>query len=306
MIHDSSKRILLDSHGVSTASFDIDTLHDQISLSFRENGIDNKWMADDILIALQNYMLANSFQVKSDEDLDQVHATVVKVLQDNGFPEVADHFSRHMQDSSVSFLNSKIVSEFKKLGTDFSGADCANVLNKILNLGYQASSISHLLIREICRLESSQSLTSNGTFEKASPGEILPFGEKYVNWNWGYLQMRAAGALFHSIRIDIFPLTMAMHLEMPVFMEILFMDKWEKVIHKASSYLENCLCHLRDVDNLQISYISIVIHDVQKLLDFYQLGKGAPLLAEINDSLKSTFGKITRNFAGLKLISTEK
>lgn len=306
MIHSSPNRILLDSHGVSTFLFDIDKLHDQLSLSFKQHGIDNKWMADDILIALQNYMVANKFQVRNDEDLDQLHATVVKVLQDNGFPEVADHFSQHMRDSSISFLNSKIVDEFKNLNTPFSRRSCSNVLNKILNLGYQTADISSLLIREICRLEASQSPVVSEAFEKTHPGEVLPLGKKYVNWNWDYLQMRTAGSLFHSIRIDICPLRIAQDLEMPVFIEMVFMNKWERVIHNASCYLESCLYHLKEFSNRQVDYISIVMHDVEKLIELGELGENPPLLADINNSLTSAFGGVIRNFSGLKLSSTQK
>lgn len=306
MIPASPNRILLNSSGPAAFPFDIDLLHDQISASFKAHRIDNKWMADDILIALQNYMSQNKFTVKSSEDLDQVHATVVKVLQDNGFPEIADHFSQNMRDSSINFLNRKIDEELRNLAKPYTRKQAANILNKILSLSYQTADISNLLIREICRLEINSSKTSSEVPEKVSPADILPLGKDYVNWKWDYLQMRTAGSLFNSIRIDIHPLFLAEDLELNVFIDMLFMEKWEKLINKASAYLETCLYHLKDVSNLQVDYISVVMHRVEKFVDFCELGENPPLLTDMNNSLTAAFGGVIQNFSGLKLSSTQK
>lgn len=306
MTPNSPNRILLDSNGHSSFPFDIDKLHDQLSCSFKENGVQNKWMADDILIALQNYMMQNNFRVRSDEDLDQIHAIVIKVLQDNGFPEVADHFSQSMRDSSINYLNSKIHQEFKQLCLPFSQRHCSNVLNKLLNLGFPTAEISSLLIREICRLEIETGGKTAEKYEKARPGDILPLEKQYVSWNWDYLQMRTAGSLFNSIRVDICPYKMAQDMEMPVFIEMVFMSKWEKLINSASGYLESCLSHLREFGNQQVDYISIVLHDTEKLIEFCELGENTPLLADMNNSVTSAFGGVIRNFTGMKLSSTQK
>ncbi len=306
MIPASPNRILLNSNGPAAFPFDIDKLHDQLSASFKANGIDNKWMADDILIALQNYMSQNSFTVKSDEDLDQLHAMVVKVLQDNGFSEIADHFSQHMRDSSIHFLNRKIAEEFQNLGFSYTQANAANVLNKILNLGYETASVSNLLVREICRLENQANQKENDIYEAVNPGDILPLDKKYVSWKWSYLQMRTAGSLFNSIRIDIHPFYIALDLDLPVFIELVFMETWEKLMNSASKYLETCLYHLRDVSKQQVDYISIVVHNTEKFIDFCQLEKEPPLLKDMNNSLTSAFGGVINNFSGLKLSSTQK
>lgn len=305
MIPASPNRILLNSNG-SSFPFDIDKLHDQLSSSFKANGISNKWMADDILIALQNYIQKNNFQIKSNEDIDQIHAIVIKVLQDNGFMEVADHFSQNMRDSSINFLNQKIDNEFKNLGTQFSRKNSANVLNKLLNLGFDTGDISGLLIREICRLELKSCDITEEPYENVSPGEILPLEKQYVSWKWDYLQMRTAGALFNSIRIDIHPLLLAQDLEMPIFIELVYMEKWEKLINKAAKYLETCLYHLRDVSKQQVDYISVVMYGTERFIEFSKLENDPPVLADMNNSVTSAFSKVIKNFRGLKLSSTQK
>lgn len=306
MIPASPNRILLNSNGFAAFPFDIDKLHDQLSASFKANGVDNKWMADDILIALQNYMSKNKFSVRSDEDLDQIHAMVVKVLQDNGFSETAEHFSQNMRDSSINFLNRKIVDEFKNLNLPFSRENAANVLNKLLNLGYETAEISSLLIREICRLELHCHSKKIAVYENVSPADILPLDKKYVNWKWDYLQMRTAGSLFNSIRIDIQPLYIAQELELPVFIELVFMEKWEKLMNSSAKYLETCLYHLRDVSKQQVDYISIVVHNTESFVDFCKLGERPPLLTDMSNSMTSAFGGVIAKFSGLKLSSTQK
>ena len=306
MIPASPNRILLNSNGFAAFPFDIDKLHDQLSASFKANGVDNKWMADDILIALQKYMSQNSFAVRSDEDLDQLHAMVVKVLQDNGFMDTAEHFSNNMRDSSIHFLNRKIVEEFKNLNIPYTKANAANVLNKLLGLGYETSDISSLLTREICRLEINSSVKENDTYENVSPSDILPLDKKYVNWKWDYLQMRTAGSLFNSIRIDIQPLYIAQELDLPVFIELVFMEKWEKLMNSAARYLETCLYHLRDISKQQVDYISIVVHNTETFVDYCALGENPPLLTDMSNSLTAAFGSVISNFSGLKLSSTQK
>lgn len=306
MIPASPNRILLNSSGPASFPFDIDKLHDQLSSSFKANGVDNKWMADDILIALQNYMAKNNFSVQSDEDLDQIHATVVKVLQDNGFPEVGDHFLQNMRDSSISFLNRKIDEEFKSLHSSYTRRNASNVLNKILSLGYETSDLSSLLIREICRLEIKHSNEDKESSEHVKPGDILPFDKNYVNWKWDYLQLRTAGSLFNSIRIDIHPLFLAQDLDLPVFIEMIFMERWEKLLNSAANYLETCLYHLKDVNNMQVDYISIVLHRVDKFIEYCEVGDNPPLLTDLNNSVTSAFGGVIKNFSGVKFSSTQK
>ena len=306
MIPAPSNRIFINSNGTKAFSFDIDHLHDQLSSAFKAHGIHNKWMADDILIALQNYMAGNNFSVRTEEDLDQLHAIVVKVLQDNGFMEVAEYFSNSMRDSSISFLNRKIEDEFRNLECSFSQSNVGNVLNKLLSLGYQTQDISNLLVREICRLEAKESRKSDTNIEIADPGDILPLGKQYVNWKWDYLQMRTAGSLFNSIRIDIHPLFMAQDMDLPVFIEISFMEKWEKLLSSAAAYLETCLSHLKDVSKIQIDYISIVMHKVENFVEFCELGENPPLLADMNSSVTAAFGGVIKKYTGVKLSSTQK
>lgn len=306
MIPASPNRILLNSTGSTAFPFDIDKLHDQLTASFKANGVDNKWMADDILIALQNYMKKNNVTIQTDEDLDQIHATVVKVLQDNGFMEIADHFSQNMRDSSINFLNRKINDEFKNLHQNYTRRNTSNVLNKILSLGYQTADVSNLLIREICLLEIKSAPASNDLSEPIRPGDILPFDKNYVNWKWDYLQIRTAGSLFNSIRIDIHPLSLARDLDLPVFIEMIFMEKWERLINSAASYLETCLFHLKEVNKMQVDYISIVLHGVETFIEFCEVGENPPLLTDINNSVTTAFGGIIKNFSGMQFSSTQK
>jgi hypothetical protein len=296
MIQVAANRILINNAGSSPFLFDIDSLHDRLNESFNACGIKNSWMADDILIAVHSCMDTDDKAPITEEYLDQLHARLIKVLQDNGFPEVATHFSRSLVNNSTGELIKKIDRELNQLGIPVQQQTLDAVLNKILSLGYPPEQISPLLIREFCRLElhSPSPLPQDEDFNQL---DFMPFEQKYVNWDWNFLSMKAAGHLFNSIRVDLYPVKLANSMQMKTFMELLFMNEWQQLLTKASSYLQSCLHHFAEISGNKIDYISVVTHDLEQMVITSDLGENPPLIKDLNQSVTVAFGDVLKQFS---------
>ena len=295
----AANRILINNTGPAPFLFDIDTLHDRLTASFNACGIMNSWMADDILIAVHSCLNPDNKPL-SEESMDQLNASLIKILRDNGFPEVADHFCSSLQNSSVSELLKKINSEINQLNCSLPGNITQKVLNKVLSLGYPPEKISSLLIREICLLESERPRKEE--FDDPKALEFMPFDSRYVNWDWDILSMKAAGHLFYSVRVDLHPVKLADTLEMKTFLEMMFMSEWQQMLDKAASYLQSCLLHFSEINNRNIDYISIVTHDTEKLIENCGLAKNTPFILDLNQSVKASFGSILKKFSEVNFI----
>jgi hypothetical protein len=301
MIQVASKRILINQNGVAPLLQEVDSLHDRLTESFKACGIQNSWMADDMLIAVHACLKVNFNLPQTEESLDQIHASLIKALDDNGFPVVAQHFSESLQNNSLSELLKKINTELKQLSVSIPRRTTQAVLNKVLTLGYDHESISALLIREICLLEvssSQQEISEDNT----NPLDFIPFDAKYVNWDWDFLTMKAAGHLFNSVRVDLYPLRLARSMNMDTFIEILFMKEWLLLIEQASSYLQSCLHHFSEINDNKIDYISIVTHDLEELSESCNLGKNPPLLTDLNQSVTAAFESVLKQFSDVSFI----
>ena len=130
MIQVASNRILINQTGPSPFTFDINDLHDKLTSSFHACGVKNSWMADDILIAVHRGLNVDGRPL-TEESLDQLHAALIKILQDNGFPEVATHFSQSLQNNSTGELLNKILFELQNIKTAVKSNVAQKVLNKI-------------------------------------------------------------------------------------------------------------------------------------------------------------------------------
>lgn len=306
MIPHSPNRIYLNNSGACNFPFDIDHLHDQLSASLKANGIRHHSIADDIIIALQHVLSKTNFKIRSDADLDQIHAMLIKVLQDNGFAEVADHFAQTMRDSSVNFLMAKINHEFQQIGSTFTKANAQNVLNKLLHLGYPTAELNPLLIREICKLDLEFTNKIQEKVEDDNASEQTILNKEYVDWNWEHLQICTTGSIFVALRIDIFPLKIAQQIDMPIFMEIIFLSYWEKLLNNVTHFLENYLQQLKSKKQKPVDYIKIVFHDQEKFNEFCQIGEKNPFPNELNKTVISAFNAIIKNFSNTKLSTNVK
>jgi hypothetical protein len=295
MMHSSGNRILLNTSGEADLLFDVDDLHDRLMSSFRACDIKNSWIADDILIALHCGLKNSKMRsARTDEALDQLHAILLKVLHDNGFSEVARHFLSSLQNNSQSALEQKITEQLKQIDHVISRKLVYAISTKIINLGYPVSDVSSLLIREICRLEIARKKTPSEEPQIVAQGNyanFFPFSEQFVDWDWNILQLKAAGNLFNSIRIDIYPVRLAESLGMDFFMELQFMGAWEKLLNKVVNYLKNCLRELPD-GTPACDYLSIVPRELDQLILKFDLGQNPPIINDIQQSLKAAFSEI--------------
>ena len=290
----SASRILINGAGPAPFLFDIDSMHDRLTESFKACGIMNSWMADDILIAVLSCLNPHSKPL-SEESLDQLHASLIKILRDNGFPEVAEHFSRSLQNSTVGELLNRIRNELKQIARPIQKGLEQKIIHKILSMGYPPEKISRLLIREICLLESESREKPSEDASKAL--EFMPFDARYVNWDWDVLSLKAAGHLFYSVKVDLHPLKLAESLQMKTFLEMMFLHEWQKIMDQASSYLQSCLLHFEEINSRSIDYISLIIHDTEKLIEECGLAENTPFILDLNQAVKANFGDILKNYS---------
>lgn len=298
-MHSSGNRILLSKSGRSSFLFDVDALHDRLSVSFRACDIRNVWMIDDILIALQCGLKENNRPFCATEEAqDQLHASLLKVLGDNGFKEVANHFRNSLNNNTQFVLEKRIEKELSTLTRVFSRRQVLLLTDKITALGYDPENISALLIREICRLEYQlwQREQRDETPPESSLGNSLPFSKEFVTWDWRVLQLKAVGNLFNSVRIEINPFELAEVLKMTPFMEITFMMKWQEILTESADFLENSLLDLEEKNLEKIDYFSIVIRDVEKMVDFCDISTNSIFIAELHQSLESAFSSVVSQF----------
>jgi len=290
MIRIANNRLLIN-EGLDP-SFDIDSLHDRLAESLRACGNRNIWIADDILIALSS-CINNSSSSRGiwHQDIDQIHASLTKVLQDNGLPNVAKHFNRSLTAGAPGTLQKKIDDVLQTFTHPVARNSNEAIMQKLLSLGYPAEKISALLIREISLMETQKPETGQTATDNAPHRlqDILPFQECYANWNWDFLQLRSAGVLFNSIRIEVYPLKLAQMLNFTPFMEMIFFSEWQKLIGHAAVFLENCLQNLSREHNQKIDYISIIMHDMESFTSYCELADDAPFFHDINHSLQAAF-----------------
>ena len=304
MIHSSGNRILLGKSGRSAFLFDIDELHDQLSTSFRACDIKNIWMVDDILIALHCGLRESKRPFcNSEEDKDQLHASLLKVLNDNGFSQVADHFRNALQNNSLLVLEKRVEIELKTFIPALSRRNVLLICDKITSLGYDVENISSLLIREICRLECQQNnnLYSEEPMPESRLSQLMPFSENFASWDWHVLKFRAVGNLFNSIRIEVNPYQLAENLRMTPFMEITFLSSWQSLLTEASGYLENCLLDLESRHLEKIDYFSIQIRGLEKMSKFCETDKESPFISELYQSLETAFDSVVSKFSNVPI-----
>ena len=280
-------------------TININQLHDRLTESFRACGIRNNWVADDILISLQHCLdAANSQGTQPAFDGDQINATLIKVLQDNGFPQIAEHFNQNLLEGTLGALKDKIDRVLVESASPVQ-ANCApRIMQKVLSLGYPAELISPLLIREIALLETRPPKSSKDEIDGAVTSRLqgsLPFAARFVNWDWDFLQLRCAGTLFNSIRIDIYPLKLSESQNYTPFMEMLFLSEWQQIIGKAANYLKTCLATLQNTSKEKVDYISIVAHQTNQFLNLNKLHVDSPFLLELKQSLEKAFGSLIKN-----------
>lgn len=304
MIHSSGNRILLGKSGRSSFLFDVDEFHDRLSNSFRACDIRNIWMVDDILIALHCGLRESARPFKNtEEDQDQLHASLIKVLNDNGFTKVAEHFRSSLQNNTLSALEERIESELSKLSSAVSRRQVLTISEKLVSLGYKPESISSLLIREICRLE----VQSNDfvSVDELPPESLLsrqlPFDEKFVTWDWQILKFKAVGNLFNSIRIEVNPFELASALDDSPFMEMNFMNQWQGILTEAAAYLETCLLDLESKNLEKIDYFGISVRELDKMSYFCDVSEKSSFVSELYQSLESAFGAVVQQFSDVPI-----
>ncbi|MFA7230464.1 MAG: hypothetical protein WC071_04280 [Victivallaceae bacterium] len=93
--------MLLDYNGV-ISSFEPDSLQAKIIRCFIAAGLGESWIAEDITMAVE-FALEHSTRENRIFTLSEINSTVVKILGDTGFPEVADIYQRGNVCSKITY-----------------------------------------------------------------------------------------------------------------------------------------------------------------------------------------------------------
>jgi hypothetical protein len=169
--------MIIDSNGVMT-SFEPERLQTKIIRCFLAAGIRESWLAEDIAMAVEFALEQNNREDKIFA-LSEINSTVVRILEDTGFPEAANVYRRGNSCSQVTFNSeqatvSKLIS--KHLGANSDNLDflTSKVLDATKKLNIKTAPPT--LFVELAKYYETEELPSDGLkpialqkWEQASP-----------------------------------------------------------------------------------------------------------------------------------------
>ena len=137
MIKLADTSIMLTNPEGITSAFDPDRLQSRIIQSFLAAGISESYLADDISLAVE-FSLQKSKRKEKVFTLSEINNSVVRILKDTGFPEIADIYLRNNACAQLSinpeFNTIKKLLQ-KSLGTNLDSID--NLSGKVLSAAQQ-------------------------------------------------------------------------------------------------------------------------------------------------------------------------
>lgn len=218
MIKLSSSSIILICPDGSKRSFDAEEIEARIIKSCLSAGMREAWIAEDISLAVE-YSLESIGGNEHFFALSEINATVVKILQETGYPEVAE---KYMSENALSELelsaDRKTVSDVLSMHLGLSGrtldALAAETLQALAKLGINSASPS--LFLELARhyRKTSFSLPAKIRLNKEPVHKTSPWmlskeeirsmlsGDALDSVNSGILDFNGVSRLFPALKID--------------------------------------------------------------------------------------------------------
>jgi hypothetical protein len=102
MIKLSESSVMLSRSDGSVINFDAGALQTEIIKSFLAAGIRDAWVAEDIVLAVE-YALLQSSRPDNLFPLSEVNAAIIKILEETGYPEVADIYRKNNSRLDIEF-----------------------------------------------------------------------------------------------------------------------------------------------------------------------------------------------------------
>lgn len=208
----------------SRQEFESDELQTRIIKSCLAAGIKEAWIAEDISLAVE-YALHSSDSENRVFAVSEINSMVVKILQETGYPEVAEKFKFENVISELEIMpDSSLLSELISRHIGLTGNKLDNVVSQIQSatekLGIESA--SPFLFVELARLYSKKALPS---IQKAQPVHHSPppAKEKITSAlktetlsliSDGILSFSGSSRLFPSIKIHFSIVKFAKHLRL--------------------------------------------------------------------------------------------
>lgn len=102
MIKLSDSSLMLSRPDGSLIDFDVEALQTEIIKSFLAAGVRDAWIAEDIVLAVEYALLQNS-RPGNQFSVSEVNSTIIKILEETGYPEVADVYRKNNARLEVEF-----------------------------------------------------------------------------------------------------------------------------------------------------------------------------------------------------------
>ena len=273
MIKPSSQQIYFAQSNSDELPVSLDEIQDQLWDSFLACGYSDRWLVDDIVMALAAVVQrkADAFQERS-----ELLERLIKVLFDSGFGDVANHFQQHeiyfVDELLRARLTGLVSILVKEVDLDVQ-ADLVQSVKEVLGLlPYSHDSLSETLIIEVIRQECSENFPQLNLVPVkatvASPVlsignpllpiqtlKKLPFSAEQVDWPWEHLSLHAGGYLFNSIKVNVNLAEIIKFCGDPDF-ELGFAEYTSKLFERASGYLEETLSTFL-LDDESVDYLSV-------------------------------------------------
>jgi hypothetical protein len=218
MIKLSNSSIILICPDGSKKSFDAEEIEARIIKSCISAGIREAWIAEDISLAVE-FSLEDLGGSERFFALSEINATVVKILQETGYPEVAE---KYMLENALSELelnaDKKNVSDILSTHLGVGGGTLDRLVTEILQalnkLGIKSASPALFLEMARHYRKSSLSLPGKITLNKQTSHRQSPWllskediksrlpGDALDLVNSGVLSFNGVSRLFPSLKID--------------------------------------------------------------------------------------------------------
>jgi hypothetical protein len=132
MIKLADSTIMVINPNGSKYEFESDEIQSRIIKSCLSAGIKDLWIAEDISLSIE-YALKTARKERKEYTLSDINSIVVKILEETGFPDVAENFRLENTSSELEIApDKKILSELIKRHLGVSGAKLEDIVNKII------------------------------------------------------------------------------------------------------------------------------------------------------------------------------
>lgn len=277
--------------------FCLDELRPLIQQALQQSVIQDDFLIDDILFALDIF-LNQRHQAESLPSIKDIHILLHKVLCDNGFSEAAEQLllltcgeAEPLEQKLRAFLEEMSLppSEFPEL--------ISLIVSRLHAAAYEVDLLSERFLKELvreewrlfnrrkdsCRIEGALALP------RTSLRELIALEQARHQWDWAKMRILGGGYLFRSLQVHFDLPRIIADLEFPPLSEILLRNCMNELLEALRPALLRALEHIAgDPGRQSDSYLSIHVLNVKTCLQ--QLDKSQA------EALKQSLSELLQNF----------